>query len=491
MRIGIRNLAVALMLWLCAYGLGMLLGSGAKEALHGLVAHQEPERANPKAPVSASVVQASIAEDRAMVADRSAFLPTPGTTTLQYVESQVRALDALGNKERFMHKLEEIRPLLFLLSTNDYPKIWDWLKDLRSSAARACVRNELLGIWSRKDARAAIEVVMALPDGNERSMLMRGLPGNYGASDPEAALTWVRQMPAGEQRDLLLVDMIGGIAERDTVIATGLLDELPPGSLRDSAVDRIVMRCLHSDPAAVASLANQARNTFQQQGFFRYVGAAWADRNLPEAIAWAQSLNSQSDRNNALAGVVRQMAQIEPEEAANLVLSQADAGSRHLLVRSVAAGWAESDLVAAADWVGRLPDSMRVQAWEGLQEEWVLRDPEGAANFALESLPAGETRNAALTSLARKAAESGWDEQLALEWVSRLPTGPERDAFLSGWCTQSIPGFGPRPEAASRLVAWMSPGERRDATIEAIAREWIQIDSGAARKWVQQARLNP
>ncbi len=486
-----RNLLLAAVLCLCAYGLGMLVGHGAKQALQSRAASQRSGGTRSEMNASASLVEERGTEERAFVADSSAFLPTLSTTTLQYFESQVRTLDGMGNKEAFAHKLEEIRPLLFLLSTNDYPKIWAWLKGLRSSDAKGCVRYQLLEIWSKKDPRAAIEVVMALPEGHEREMLMRGLPANYGASNPEAALAWVRQLPAGEQRDIFLTDMIGGIAERDVVIATRLVDELPPGSLRDGAVWRIVEHCLNTDPAAAAGLANKARTVFQQQGLFRYVGAAWAERSLPEALAWAQGLNNQGDRDSALAGVVRQMAQTQPGVAANLVLSQAEASSRYLLAKSLVAGWAQSDLPAAVEWTTRLPDNLCGQAWEGLQEQWVHLDPEGAANFALQSLPAGETRTAALTTLARKAAEAGWDEQAALRWVGRLPAGPERDAFLLGWCTQSVPGFGPRPEAVAPLVALMSPGKRRDAAIEAIALEWMQIDSGAARKWVQQARVHP
>ncbi len=485
------NLVIAAVLCLGAYGLGMLVGHGAKQALQGRAASQRSGGTRSEMSASASLVEERGTEEPAIVADRSAFLPTLSTTTLQYFESQVRTLDSLGNKEAFAHKLDEIRPLLLLLSTNDYPRIWAWLKGLRSSDAKGCVRYQLLEIWSKKDPRAAIEVVMALPEGHEREMLMRGLPANYGASDPEAALAWVRQMPAGEQRDIFLTDMIGGIAERDVTLATRLLDELPPGSFRDNAVWGIVEHCLDTGPAAAAGLADKARNVFQQQGLFRYVGAAWAERNLPEALAWAQGLSSQGDRDSALAGVVRQMAQTQPEAASDFVLAQAESSSRYLLAKSLAAGWAESNLPAAVGWLARVPDNVRAQAWEGLQEQWIHQDPEGAANFAVQSLPAGETRIAALTALARKAAEAGWDEQAALQWVRTLPAGPERDAFLLGWCTQSVPGFGPRPEAAARLVAWMSSGERRDAAIEAIARDWMQIDSGAAREWVHQARIRP
>ena len=148
---------------------------------------------------------------------------------------------------------------------------------------------------------------------------------------------------------------------------------------------------------------------------------------------WAQSLSNLADRRDALAGVVRTMVQSEPEAACRIVLSQADSEARSQLLQSLAHGWAEADLPAAANWVSNLPEpSLRQQAWEGLTGLWVAQDPEGATSFALFSLPAGPIRNAALETIGREWTQSGWDERAARKCVDEIAAGPERDAFLAG-----------------------------------------------------------
>jgi hypothetical protein len=484
-----RQLVILSVLGLCAYGLGVLAGGQTKAALDRRVAGRHPAHVRSLASPAARHPADSAHDPGGGAAERSAFLASAGATPLEFFKSQVRELDRSGSSDRFSRLVDELGALLLLLSTNDYPKILEGLKDLRSSGAKNSVKAQLLAIWSQKNPRAALAQVLALPEGPERNDLLRNLTANYAAAEPEAALAWVRQLPQGGQRDRLFREVIGGIASRDPAASIKLLDELPQGSLRDNAVERIVDECLEANPAAAGALADKERNVFQHQGLFRYVAAAWAGRDLPQALAWAQGLNRPGDRDGALAGVVQQIAQTKPQEAAQLVMAQPDGNSRNHLVRYLANGWAQDDLPGAANWASRLPEGLRQRAWDGLQEPWLQQDPEGAANFVLHSLPAGQPRNQALQNLARAAGESGWDEPAALQWAGQLPTGTERDAFLAGWCRQSVPGYGPRPEQAARLVAWMSPGETQAAAIEAIAREWLKIDAPAARAWVRQTGL--
>ena len=478
-----RQLVVTAILALGAYGVGVWLGHRADQVLHPPVAPLTTASQTLALPTPVPTPVSSGTNQTEAAADCSAFLETPGAT-LEFLQAKLRGLGRL-DKQTSLRRLHELRPLLFLLSTNDCAKLWSSIKDLPSGDAFSSM---LFDVWSRRDPRAVLSAVLALPEGR-RSYLLRIVQGNWGAAEPDAALAWVRELPAGEQRDGALTEVLGGIAQRDPTTAIQLLADLPPGGFRDGAVFRIALTCSTAHPEAAAALANQAKEVFQQQDLFEAVGRGWSSRNTTEALAWAQSLTNTTDRNRALFGVAAQMAETLPGEAIQLAMSQRDTSSRNELIRCVAGRLAEGDLQMAADWLRRLPDGpLRQQAWEGMSREWIEQDPAGAADAALASLPAGETRTAALARVAHDGLEAGWDEPAAAQWASQLPAGHDRDAFLSGLC-EPIRGVGLRVEQAARFAALMSPGQTQSATIEKIAREWKKTDAAAAQAWLAQTGM--
>jgi hypothetical protein len=477
-----RQLVVTAILALGAYGVGVWLGRRANQVLHPPVAPLATASQTLALPTPVPTPVSSGTNQTEAAADCSAFLETPGAT-LEFLQAKLRGLGRLDKQA--LRRLHELRPLLFLLSTNDCAKLWSSIKDLPSGDAFSSM---LFDVWSLRDPRAALAAVLALPEGRS-SRLLRIVEGNWGAAEPDAALAWARDLPAGEQRDGALTEVLGGIAQRDPTAATHLLADLPPGGFRDGAVFRIALTCSTAHPEAAAALADQAKAVFQQQDLFEAVGRGWSSRNTTEALVWAQSLTNTTDRNRALFGVAARMAETQPGEAIQLAMSQPDASSRNELIRCVAGHLAEGDSQAAADWLRQLPDGpLRQQAWEGMSREWIEQDPAGAADAALASLPAGETRTAALARVAHDGLEAGWDEQAARQWASQLPAGPDRDAFLSGLC-EPIRGVGLRAEQAAGWVALMSPGKIREAAIEKIAREWQKTDAAAAQAWLAQTGM--
>jgi hypothetical protein len=351
-------------------------------------------------------------------------------TTRQFLESQIDELcdSPAGDADA---RSDEWSRLVFLLSTNEYPKVWSSLKNTTS-------RANLIYAWAQKDPSTALDALLTLPENTDRDSLMESVLRCWAAADPGGVVTWLHRVPEGERRDNLLRRTIGGMAGQHPAAAAKLLDEIPPGAFRDNAVVSFVEECSPIHPEAAAALAETAHAVFQRQGLYHDVGMGWAERNGLEALAWAQSLSNTADRRDALAGVVRTMVQSQPEAACRIVLAEADSITRDQLIGSLARGWAESDLPAAANWVNELPEpSFREKAWEGLSRSWVAQDPEGAASFALFSLPAGQARNAALETIGREWTQSGWDERAARRWADRVASGPERDAFLAGLASPS------------------------------------------------------
>jgi hypothetical protein len=209
-------------------------------------------------------------------------------------------------------------------------------------------------------------------------------------------------------------------------------------------------------------------SAFERQDLFGAIATAKASRNVAEAIAWAKTLANADEQKTVFESVVAKLAEANPQEAIEFVNSQTEPKLRNQLANTLARQWAAHDSQATLDWLAQLPEGpFRQQAWEGIKDAAMIKDPSVLANFALNSFPAGTKRAAALKDLASRWMNIQEDDQ-PTAWASQLPAGPDRDAFISGLC-QSMQVFRDGQEGA-RLALTMSPGDERNAVLGDLVR---------------------
>jgi hypothetical protein len=195
------------------------------------------------------------------------------------------------------------------------------------------------------------------------------------------------------------------LVERDPVSGLARVESLPAGELRQRIVMQSVMQLAQGDPEAAMQwlsshsggfdpmmhqslamlLGQQAPEIAQQylpsvpeSSRGAWVSAAargMATRDIDAAINWLDTYRATPYYDDALAGVVQQMASFDPPRAAQLLLDLDPRSTQALNTVSIVANiWAQSD-----------PDSALVWA---------------------RGLPAGNTRDQALVSLAPALGES-------------------------------------------------------------------------------------
>lgn len=467
----------------CTFALGLVVGRQVHELLclrhstnTNILAMPSPEqdRSNAGA-VQPSQTNASI----------PAFLSTTNSA-LEAFNKKARELDAQGALEQVDDRYTSyvLRPMLFALSTNDYPKAWNVATSLHTTSLRRALVWAIVAAWSKHDPQAVLTAVSLLPENNDQRGWVGQILQTWAEDNPEAAMAQVSQIPIGWRQNSALQSVILGTANRNAWAAADMLKKLPTGMERDMATDIVAQKLAMEDPGSAevaAALLQQSPNGAMRWASMQVVAAAMAARSIPEAMAWAQTLGSPKDQAIVVGTVASTLLETNKQQAIDLVMTQTDSKLRKEATDVLVQGWASTDIQGAADWVAGLTDSsLRRSALQGLESWWSVREPEAASTFALTTLQEGEERTTALKTAATSWCRIEWSGDEAGQFAMQIPPGPERDAFLAGACE----GLQPLdPQQAAQLASAMSPSKAQAEALQNSLGTWAARDPESAAAW--------
>jgi hypothetical protein len=174
-------------------------------------------------------------------------------------------------------------------------------------------------------------------------------------------------------------------------------------------------------------------------------------------------------------------AESDPVAAYNWVVGLTNIAERNVAVRAVLEQYARRDPESAADYVASLePGYFQKEAAQDVLKIWTQQNPEAAADWAFK-FPQGELYHAAISTVAREYMKV--DLAGAGTWLQLLPHSPARDWALGEYAqtTESVD--------ASVAVRWaeliQDPRERERRLKNALA-AWLSTDAPAARSWAQE-----
>ena len=70
-------------------------------------------------------------------------------------------------------------------------------------------------------------------------------------------------------------------------------------------------------------------------------------------------------------------------------------------------------------------------------------------------------------------------------WLERLPAGATRDAAVSAFTQQAVESD---PEGAAAWASTIANQDVRNTDLERIARQWLRKDKTAAQNWINQSK---
>jgi hypothetical protein len=182
-------------------------------------------------------------------------------------------------------------------------------------------------------------------------------------------------------------------------------------------------------------------------------------------------------------GLMHAAATEDPQLAAELMDSVPNGERKGHFASTLAREWAQTDLVAAREWVQSLDPATSGQALRGLLHTWSREDPAAAAAF-VEEYPPSEALSDALHELAGRWAEK--DLSAAATWASNQSDHENRsralEAVAGKWAESD-------PQSAAAFAATVENPRARGEMLENIGHHWARQDLDGAVAWANELPL--
>ncbi len=245
------------------------------------------------------------------------------------------------------------------------------------------------------------------------------------------------------------------------------------------------------DPKAAAEFMAQQTDRRVTSVGIQSVFSTWARQNPQESIAWAQehgSTGEGSDTENwPMAVIVNEIAEQSPDWALQLAESQPRSQARGAMIGAMISGLlAQKSQAEVRDQILALNDeSLRNGMLVTLVSRVARDDPAGTATW-VQTLPAGEGRERAMTELINRWSDQ--DLAGAAAFLNQYPPSPETDGARQRLAETAVRND---PQSA---IAWAGSITREDQRFEALSsvvRRWFRSDADAARAWLHNSELAP
>ena len=206
---------------------------------------------------------------------------------------------------------------------------------------------------------------------------------------------------------------------------------------------------------------------------------------LRELGAAVESLRSETDpvkREGRIEEVASKFAKGDIAAAIGFLEGRSASKLYDEMGRRMIRYWAESDPVAAAEWVeGNAKGAGRIGAIQTVAVAWANQSMSGAVDW-LKGLPKGEEQQAGLLSAAYEAARTEPIEALRL--AVELPATQGREDLVK----HAVAQWGTtEPQAAAEWANQIGEEELRDRALAAVTTAWGATDPVAAAGWAVQA----
>jgi len=240
------------------------------------------------------------------------------------------------------------------------------------------------------------------------------------------------------------------------------------------------------------------------------IASEWARNDPQKAMQWANSLSGQ-EKSSATSAVIQQMAQSDPNQAAQSIASMPAGSDKDAAISTLARQWGSKDWDKTQSWLASLPaeqqDAARQEAIAGLAGS----NPSQAASEALK-LPAGEQRDELIVDVAGQlsrqnpqeamqyitqnaSAESQRDgvrevmgnyarsnPQEARNYLQKLPEGEVRDSAAASYVMTTPDN---NHQETIKVAENIGNERERERSIGAAAVKWYMDDKDAASSWIK------
>jgi len=253
----------------------------------------------------------------------------------------------------------EVSEVISIWADKDPKAAFQWSTENLGGVQLSDSVQAALGQWAKKDPAAAVAAADGMAPGL-RAQLLPGMLSDWAQADPQAAVSFATQLPPIDKQRAIEGAIKGWAAADPKAAAEGLLKL--PYSLRD-AYDDVASQLLEKDPAFAMSWAARIPDPASAASEAEDIERSWGGRDAEAASGQLASLQPGNFRDNAVAGFVDSISNLDPKSAAGWADSIQQPKLRENTLRNVVESWHKSDPASASAFVdamsaGDLRDKM-------------------------------------------------------------------------------------------------------------------------------------
>jgi hypothetical protein len=360
----------------------------------------------------------------------------------------------------------------------------------------------LLTRWSGTEPQAALEFVQRAPRFPLRNAALAIPLTVIARGDPLAVADWLRTNQGETDRQRLADQIVATLADthpHEAILLATTKDLRTSAHLFGYAIGRLATTAPADALAFYSTLNGPVREHAAQM-----LAGTWSENDPVAALRWCETLHGDRAENAAATGLLLQLAQADPSQAAAaLVRLQPPAEAACAALQSIA----QADPALAFGCIAALPAAQASAATKALAECVFGADPDRAAALLRANVPAAELAASLRTAWNnwrdsdRPAAEAWADNLADPELRSRMAEIQLADAAESDPTTllatldtisgataendaiRSALNNAPTPDAARWIAAHPQLVSRETAA--QIARNYAANDSTAAATWAR------
>jgi hypothetical protein len=300
-----------------------------------------------------------------------------------------------------------------------------WLQNQHSGSERLRGMLEVVALWAAEDSESALLWLESNAQGLARLETLNNGVELWAARNPVAAAEWVDGMANDGSKVTAAKSLVATWAETDPKQASAWVAGLPNGSIRDAAAAALANSWAKEDPEA-ASIWAFAQAEFNGNTELLISTIQTFTREAPQdAEAFLRDIVEAADAPAILTSHVIARAETDPEATADWLanLSPSDPIYSSEYANSLMQVWAQSDSIAASEWLSQMPrGAQRDAAVAGFSESIQGFEPAAAAAWA-NTINDPDRRVMRLSESVRLWAASQPVE--ALEWVKSADLEPD------------------------------------------------------------------
>lgn len=409
--------------------------------------------------------------------DSIAFLEAVESLGVEEIAAMMGDLEKLDPTDARRYRL--CNALINRWAMLDPDGAWDAATQFKEKNLRQQLISSVIGVISRSDLGKARQLLAGIKDPRTKQNALYSFLNQAASEDPEEAFRVLASESMGSSGYGYYQTLFAKWAKEDPDAAIAKLSQIKGTTDRQQALHGIAMALVTSDPKRALAMLEEMPPGQVRGNMLGSISSAWMTHDSDAAMVWINGLPA-ADRSKALQNITWQLGQDDPAKAAELLSSLPVNNQNSHQYSQLAGQWAQQDLEAARKWVETLPAGRtREQAMSGIISTLAQSDPAKAAAILGDAVVTNQNSNQVGMIV---GAWIKTDQTAALAWLDSLDLRGDaqqsvHSQFLQNWVGEDAP-------AASRYALGIQDEKSRQQAISSLVGAWGRNDPQAAKEWI-------